>query len=86
VSQRDMDPAGFWAPEREDRIRCRARRHREPSKEGRRNRLGFKGRLGLGMLLVAVIVDLAVFELAARWSSITNSDPTNGAFFSRDAL
>jgi hypothetical protein len=68
------------------RFHCGVRtRRRSSSAKDRRTRLSFRSRLGLGMLLVAVIIDLAAFELSARWSSAATSDSSDTEVTSRGA-
>lgn len=50
-----------------------------------RQRRRYSGRLGFGMLVLAVVVDLAVFELASRWFSIDSRESSDSASISRDS-
>jgi hypothetical protein len=85
MAQRGIDnEEAEQAPDKDGRVRCRVRgRRRRSAAQGTRKRLGYKSRLGLGMLLVAVIVDLVGFELSVRWSSEVNPDSADTEVISR---
>ena len=57
------------------RFRERARhgvRGTRPSARGPAKRLAYNGRVVFAMFVLAVIVDLAVFEVASRWPPLDN--------------
>jgi hypothetical protein len=81
MAQRGIgESASFAGGDVYTRYRTRGRRRAI----GNRPRRGYMGRVGLGMLLLAVIVDLVVFELTNHWSSGVDPDPSDLEAISRD--